>query len=65
MKQGEAPDFTEDEQETVWFKNRLCVPETGNLGETILKKLTTQLTLSIQAVLRCIRISSRGIGGTV
>jgi ribonuclease HI len=28
MKQGEAPDFTEDEQGTVWFKNRLCVPET-------------------------------------
>jgi hypothetical protein len=22
MKQGEAPDFTEDEQGTVWFKNR-------------------------------------------
>jgi hypothetical protein len=65
MRQGEAPDFTEDEQGTVWFKNRLCVPETGNLRETILRKLTTQLTLSIRAVLRCTRISSRGIGGTV
>jgi hypothetical protein len=61
MKQGEGPDFTEDEQGTVWFKNRLCVPETGDLRE----KLTAQLTPSIQAVLRCTRISSRGIGGTV
>jgi hypothetical protein len=38
MKQGEAPDFTEDEQGTVWFKNRLCVPEIGNLRETILRE---------------------------
>jgi hypothetical protein len=37
MKQGEAPDFTEDEQGTVWFKNRLCVPKTGDLRETILR----------------------------
>jgi hypothetical protein len=27
MKQGEAPDFTEDDQGTVWFKNRICVPD--------------------------------------
>jgi hypothetical protein len=38
MKQGEAPDFTEDEQGTVWFKNGLCVPETGDLTETILRE---------------------------
>jgi hypothetical protein len=38
MKQGEAPDFTEDEQGTVWFKGRLCVPETGDLRETILRE---------------------------
>jgi hypothetical protein len=23
---GKAPDFTEDEQGTVWFKKRICVP---------------------------------------
>jgi hypothetical protein len=38
MKQGEAPDFTEDEQGTVWFKGQLCVPETGDLRETILRE---------------------------
>jgi hypothetical protein len=38
MKQGEALDFTEDEQGTVWFKGRLCVPETGDLRETILRE---------------------------
>jgi hypothetical protein len=38
MKQGEAPNFTDDEQGTVWFKNRLCVPETRDLRETILRE---------------------------
>jgi IS30 family transposase len=28
----------EDEQGTVWFKNRLCVPETRDLRETILRE---------------------------
>jgi hypothetical protein len=40
MKQVEAPDFTEDEQGTVWFKGRLCLPETGDLRETILREAT-------------------------
>jgi hypothetical protein len=38
MQQEEAPDFTEGEQGTVWFKNQLCVPETGDLRETILRE---------------------------
>jgi hypothetical protein len=24
--EGRGPDFTEDEQRTIWFKNRICVP---------------------------------------
>jgi hypothetical protein len=31
-------EFTEDEQGTVWFKDRICVPEIDNLRETILKE---------------------------
>jgi hypothetical protein len=27
IKLGKVPDFREDEQGTVWFKNRICVPE--------------------------------------
>jgi hypothetical protein len=38
MKQGEALDFIEDGQGTVWFKNRLCVLEAGHLRETILRE---------------------------
>jgi hypothetical protein len=38
MKQGGAPDFTEDEQGIVWFKNQLCVSETGDLRETVLRE---------------------------
>jgi hypothetical protein len=29
IKLGKVSDFREDEQGTVWFKNRICVPEIG------------------------------------
>jgi hypothetical protein len=35
---GKVPDFREDEQGTVWFKNRICVPEIKELRETILRE---------------------------
>jgi hypothetical protein len=35
---GKVPDFTEDEQGTVWFGNRICVPEIDHLRETMLKE---------------------------
>src|SRR5690348_4631309 len=35
---GKTPDFTEDEQGTVWFRNRICVPEVDHLRELILKE---------------------------
>jgi hypothetical protein len=38
MAEGRGPDFTEDEQGTIWFKNMICVPEIDNLRETILKE---------------------------
>jgi hypothetical protein len=38
MAEGSGPDFTEDEQGTIWFKNRIFVPEIDNLHETILKE---------------------------
>jgi hypothetical protein len=47
MRQGEASGFTEDEQGIVWFKGRLCVPETGDLRETILREAHNS-TYSIQ-----------------
>jgi hypothetical protein len=62
MKQGEAPDFIEDEQRTVWFKNRLCVPEIGDLRETILREAHNSAYSNHPG---STRISSRGIGGTV
>jgi hypothetical protein len=53
IKLGKVPDFREDEQGTVWFKNRICVPKIKELRETILKEDTAQHTLSILEVLRC------------
>jgi predicted RNase H-related nuclease YkuK (DUF458 family) len=35
---GRVPEFTEDEQGTVWFKDRMCVPDIKSLRETILKE---------------------------
>jgi hypothetical protein len=36
MERGKAPDFTEDDQGTIWFKNRICVPDVGDLRKSIL-----------------------------
>jgi hypothetical protein len=38
ITEGRGPDFTEDEQGTIWFKNRICVPDIDILRETILKE---------------------------
>jgi hypothetical protein len=38
MAEGRGPDFTEDEQGMIWFKNMICVPEIDSLRETILKE---------------------------
>jgi hypothetical protein len=38
ITEGRGPDFTKDEQGTIWFKNRICVPGIDSLRETILKE---------------------------
>jgi hypothetical protein len=38
LLKGRGPDFTEDEQGTVWFKDRMCVPDIESLRDTILKE---------------------------
>jgi hypothetical protein len=38
MAEGRGPDITEDEEGTIWLKNRICVPKIGSLRETILKE---------------------------
>jgi hypothetical protein len=38
ITKGQGPEFTEDEQGTIWFKNRICVPDIDSLRETILKE---------------------------
>jgi hypothetical protein len=46
ITEGRGPEFMEDEQGTVWFKDWICVPEIDSLRETILKK-THDLDYSI------------------
>jgi hypothetical protein len=38
MERGKAPNFTKDDQGTIWFKNRICVPDAGDLRKTILRE---------------------------
>jgi hypothetical protein len=38
ITKGRVPEFTEDEQGTIWFKDRICVPKIDSLRETILKE---------------------------
>jgi hypothetical protein len=38
MAEARGPDFTEDGQGTIWFKNQICVLEIDNLHEAILKE---------------------------
>jgi hypothetical protein len=56
ITEGRGPEFTEDEQVTIWIKDRICVPEIESFRETILKEAMTQIILFILVVPRCIRI---------
>jgi hypothetical protein len=38
ITEGRGPEFMEDEQGTVWFKDQICVPGIESLRETILKE---------------------------
>jgi hypothetical protein len=38
IKMGKAPEFTKVDQGTIWFKSRICVPESDNLQKMILKE---------------------------
>jgi hypothetical protein len=38
ITEGRGPEFTEDEQGTIWFKDQICVMEIDSLRETILKE---------------------------
>jgi hypothetical protein len=38
MEISKAPDFTKDDQGTIWFENRICVPHVGDLRKTILRE---------------------------
>ncbi|WVZ76240.1 hypothetical protein U9M48_024229 [Paspalum notatum var. saurae] len=38
LKIGKAPHFREDEQGTLWYKNRICVPNVDSIRKLILSK---------------------------
>jgi hypothetical protein len=38
IEAGKAPDFTEDEHGTMWFRKRICVPDVDHLREKILQE---------------------------
>jgi hypothetical protein len=38
MKKGKALDFREDDQGTIWYRNRICVPDFGRSPKNHLKR---------------------------
>lgn len=38
MEEGKALEFSKDDQGTIWFKKRLCVPGIESLREKILRE---------------------------
>ena len=38
LKKGKAPHFREDDQGTLWYKNRICVPDVNDLRKLILSE---------------------------
>jgi hypothetical protein len=38
IESDKVPDFKWDDQGTIWFRNRICVPEIDHLRETVLKE---------------------------
>jgi hypothetical protein len=38
ITKGRGPEFMEDEKGTIWFKDRICVPDIESLHDTILKE---------------------------
>jgi hypothetical protein len=38
ITEGRGPEFTEDEQGAIWFKDRICIPKIDSLHEIILKE---------------------------
>jgi hypothetical protein len=53
---GKVPKFKEDERGTIWFKNRICVPEIKHLHETILKEAHDSAFSIHLVVPKCIKI---------
>jgi hypothetical protein len=48
----QLPDLRTDEEETLWFRNCLCVPK-GEAREILLDEAITQPILSTQGLPRC------------
>ncbi|WVZ89065.1 hypothetical protein U9M48_035522 [Paspalum notatum var. saurae] len=56
LKLGKAPYFREDEQETLWYKNRICVPNVGSIRKLILSEARDTAYSIHPAALRCTMI---------
>jgi hypothetical protein len=54
--ENKAPDFRVDDQGTLWYKNRICVPEDGDFRQTIMVRHTTRHIPSTWDPLRCMWI---------
>jgi hypothetical protein len=42
ISEGRGPEFTEDEQGTIWFNNRICVPEIDSYWSLVLESYVSR-----------------------
>jgi hypothetical protein len=63
ITEGRGPEFMEDEKGTIWFKNRIYIPDIDSICETILKEAHDSSYSIHPGSTRCTRILSRSIGG--
>ena len=56
LKKGKDPHFREDDQGTLWYKNRICVPNVHDLRKLILSEAHDTTSLFIRAARRCTMI---------
>jgi hypothetical protein len=64
-KEEKSPDFSEDEEGVLWYKESICVPNIKELKDKILCEPHNPLIPFIQEGIRCTMISRPHIGGMV
>jgi hypothetical protein len=65
IKEEKSPGFSEDEDDVLWYRGRICVPNIKKLKDKILHEADESAIPFIQEGIRCTMISRPLIGGMI